>query len=41
MQLSGEDLRLVHYSWFGKLIKGLWEENKKLFIQQMKKLMKN
>lgn len=24
-----EDLRLVHYSWFGKLIKGLWEENKK------------
>lgn len=24
-----QDLRLVHYSWFGKLIKGLWEENKK------------
>lgn len=24
-----EDLRLVHYSWFGKLIKGLWEANKK------------
>lgn len=23
-----EDLRLVHYTWFGKLIKGLWEENK-------------
>lgn len=24
-----EDLRLVHYSWFGKLIKGLWDTNKK------------
>ena len=23
-----EDLRLVHYTWFGKLIKGLWEDNK-------------
>ena len=23
-----EDLRLVHYTWFGKLIKGIWEGNK-------------
>jgi len=23
-----EDLRLVHYTWFGKLIRGLWETNK-------------
>ena len=23
-----EDLRLVHYTWFGKLIMGLWENNK-------------
>lgn len=23
-----EDLRLVHYTWFGKLIMGLWEVNK-------------
>lgn len=23
-----EDLRLVHYTWFGKLIKGLWDINK-------------
>jgi putative ATP-dependent endonuclease of OLD family len=23
-----EDLRLVHYTWFGKLILGLWEKNK-------------
>lgn len=24
-----EDLRIVHYTWFGKLIMGLWEKNKK------------
>ncbi len=23
-----EDLRLVHYTWFGKLIMGLWDKNK-------------
>lgn len=23
-----EDLRIVHYTWFGKLIMGLWEKNK-------------
>lgn len=23
-----DELRLVHYTWFGKLVKGLWEKNK-------------
>ena len=25
-----EDLRIVHYTWFGKLIEGLWQRNKSL-----------
>jgi len=32
-----EDLRLVHYTWFGKLIKGLWETNKKTLGNQQTK----
>ena len=32
-----EDLRIVHYTWFGKLIMGLWEKNKQTISQNEQK----
>jgi predicted ATP-dependent endonuclease of OLD family len=32
-----EDLRLVHYTWFGKLIMGLWENHKTNVHPQLKR----
>ncbi|MEA5428840.1 AAA family ATPase [Arcicella lustrica] len=32
-----EDLRIIHYTWFGKLIMGLWEKNKKNINQDEEK----
>lgn len=36
-----EDLRIVHYTWFGKLIMGLWEKNKQTINQTEKKTYEN
>ncbi|OJW76350.1 AAA family ATPase [Spirosoma sp. 48-14] len=32
-----EDLRLVHYTWFGKLIMGLWNKNKGIIEESSEK----